>query len=175
MKPAQLFLLSGIAAIVGGLARIIASFPLVTDPVQLEWLYTVIDILLLFGIIGVYLQRAERLGFLGLLSFIIAVAALSFIGGPDAYPFGFSTYQEGATTLAIALIGLSIAWVREGQRPLAAPACWFLSVIAAGVLGTLPATASYGLPAAGVLFGAGFVFAGLALARNDAVAANHAV
>ena len=175
MKPAQLFLFSGIAAMTGGLARIAASFPLITDPIQLEWLYTVIDILLLFGIIGIYLQRAERLGFLGLLSFIVAVAALSFIGGPDADPFGFSTYQEGATTLAIALIGLSIAWVREGQRPLAAPVCWILSVIAAGVLSLLPATASYGLPAAGVLFGAGFVFAGLALTRNGAVAAHNAV
>jgi hypothetical protein len=175
MKPTQLYLLSGIAAIAGGLARIAASFPIITDPVQREWLYTAIDILLLFGIIGIYLQRAERLGFLGLSAFIVAVAALSFIGGPDADPFGFSTYQEGATTLAIALIGLSIAWVREGQRPLAAPACWFLSVIAAGVLGMLPATAGYGLPAAGVLFGAGFVFAGLALTRNGATATHNVV
>lgn len=175
MKPAQLFLLSGIAAIAGGLARIATSFPLITDPVQLEWLYTVIDILLLFGIIGIYLQRAERLGFLGLLSFVIAVAALSFIGGPDADPFGFSTYEQGAATLAIALIGLSIAWVREGQRPLTAPACWFLSVIAVGVLGLTPATASYGMPVAGVLFGAGFVFAGLALTRDGPVATHNPV
>jgi hypothetical protein len=175
MKPAQLFLLSGIAAIAGGVARIAVSFAIITDAVQLEWLYTAIDILLLFGIIGIYLQRAERLGFLGLSAFVIAVAALSFIGGPDADPFGFSTYEQGATTLAIALIGLSIAWVRVGERPLAAPLCWFLSVIAVGVLGLLPATASYGLTAAGVLFGAGFVFAGLALTRNDAVAPHNAV
>jgi hypothetical protein len=175
MKPAQLFLLSGIAAIAGGLARIGAAFPLVTDPLQLEWLYTGIDVLLLFGIIGIYLQRAARLGFLGVASFGVAVAALSFIGGPDADPFSFSTYQEGATTLAIALVGLSIAWVRAGERPIAAPLCWFGSVIAAGVLGLMPATASYGLPAAGVLFGAGFVIAGIALTRDGAVASHDPV
>ncbi len=143
------------------------SFPLIEDAVTLEWLYTGIDVLLLFGLIGIYLARAERFGFLGLASFAVAVAALSFIGGPDADPFGFSTYQEGAMALAIALVGMSIAWLRAGERPLAAPACWFASIIAAGVLGMLPQPLpNYGLIAAGVLFGAGFISAGLDLMRT---------
>jgi hypothetical protein len=169
VTSAQLFRLAGAAAIAGGVLRIFASFPLLEDAVTLEWLYTAIDVLLLFGLIGLYLARAERIGFLGLASFGVAVAALSFIGGPDADPFGFSTYQEGATALAIAMVGMSIAWLRVGERPFAAPACWFASIIAAGVLGMLPdPLPNYGLLAAGVLFGAGFVSAGLDLIRGSA-------
>ena len=165
MNYAALYRLSGMAAVAGGALRIATAFPLGQDAVSLEWLYTGIDILLLFGLIGIFLSRAERLGFLGLASFIVAVAALSFIGGPDADPFGFSTYEQGAAALAIALVGLSMAWVRAGERPWGPPLCWFASVIVAGVLGYIPPLSGYGLPAAGALFGLGFVLAGWPLLR----------
>jgi len=161
VTSARLYRAAGAAALSGGLMRLVAAFPVTENEIALEWLYTAIDVLLLFGVMGIYLSRAPRLGFLGFASFIVAVAALSFIGGPDADPFGFSTYQEGATTLAIAMVGLSIAWFRAGERPFAPPLCWFASVIAAGVLAILPAPFSNdGLLAAGALFGAGFVVAG---------------
>jgi hypothetical protein len=165
MKSDALFRLSGAAAIAGGVLRVFSAFPLVTDPVETEWLYTVIDVLLLFGLIGIYLARAERLGFLGLAAFAVAVASLSFIGGPDADPFGFSTYEQGAAALAIAMVGLSIAWLRAAERPLGPPICWFGSVIVAGVLSYVPPLSGYGFPLAGALFGLGFAWAGLALLR----------
>jgi len=169
MNSEALFRLSGLAAMLGGGLRIVAAFPVLRDPVSLEWLYTCIDILLLLGLIGIYLARASKLGFLGVTSFAVAVAALSFIGGPDADPFGFSTYEQGAATLAIAMVGLSIAWVREGERPLWAPACWFGSIVIAGLLAMLPAPAGdYGFTAAGVLFGAGFLLAGWELVQRRA-------
>jgi drug/metabolite transporter (DMT)-like permease len=142
--------------------------------VTLEWLYTTIDILLLFGLIGIYLDRFERLGFLGLASFGVAVAALSFIGGPDADPFGFSTYEQGAMTLAIALVGLSVAWFSRGEKPLGPAFCWFGSVVCVGVLGLLPLPQSYGLIGAGVLFGAGFAWAGYALLSGRGLAGGRA-
>jgi len=167
MNSDVLFRLSGAAAIAGGLVRIASSFSLVTDPVTLEWIYDGTDVLLLFGLIGIYVARAPALGFLGLASFGVAVAALSFIGGPDADPFGFSTYEQGATTLAIALIGLSIAWLRGGERPLAPPLFWIATALAGGLFDMLaPPFPGYGLTAAGVLFGAGFVTAGLPLLRR---------
>ena len=168
MNAQQLFGLSGIAAIAGGLLRIFAAFPLVTDPVTLEWLYTAIDVLLLFGLMGIYLSRAERLGFLGVASFGVAVASLSFIGGPDADPFGFSTYEQGAAALAIAMAGLSIAWLQRGERPIWAPLCWFASIVAVGAFALIPPLASYGFMAAGVLFGLGFALAGTDLVRPRA-------
>lgn len=167
MKYSLLYKLAGVAAIVGGLARIFASFSLVTDPVSTEWLYDAIDMLFLFGIVGVYLDRAEALGFMGLAGFGVAVAALSFIGGPDANPFGFNTYEQGAAALAIGVAGLSIAWLRVGERPIIAPLCWIGSLAAAGLLGMLPAPLpNYGFIVAGVLFAAGFICAGLSLVRR---------
>ncbi|MFO0204302.1 MAG: hypothetical protein ACK528_14365 [Alphaproteobacteria bacterium] len=159
MNAGQLFRLSGAAAIAGGALRIFSAFALLTDPIQQQWLWVIVDIFVTLGLIGIYVSRAEKLGFLGLASFIVGMAALSFMGGPDADPFGFSTYEQGAMTLVIALIGLSLAWVRAGERPLAAPICWFASALAAG----LP---DYGFLIAGILFGAGFVFAGLSLLRR---------
>lgn len=145
--------------------RIFAAFPTTLNAMAREWLYTAIDVLLLMGLIGIYLSRAERLGYLGLASFGIAVAALSFIGGPDADPFGFSTYEQGATTLAIAMVGFSIAWLQRGERPIWAALCWFGSVVAVGLFAMLPGLAQYGLTAAGILFGLGFALAGWDLVR----------
>lgn len=168
MGPKQLYLLAAWAAISGGAARIVSAFPLVSDPVAQQWLWTGIDVLFTFGLIGIYLDRAQKLGFLGLASFAVAMAALSFIGGPDADPFGFSTYEQGAATLAIAMVGFSLAWLRAGERPVWAPLCWFGSVVAAGVLGFVAPLAPYGFLVAGALFGAGFVFAGVSLAQARA-------
>jgi hypothetical protein len=167
MNAVQLFRLSGASAIAGGALRIVSALPLSADPTQQQWLWVIIDILLTLGLIGIYVSRSEKLGFLGLMSFAIAMAALSFIGGPDADPFGFSTYEQGAATLMIALIGLSIAWLRAKEKPLAPPLCWFGAALAAGVLGMLPAPLpDYAFMVAGILFGAGFVLAGLPLLRR---------
>jgi hypothetical protein len=166
MNKDALFRLGGAAAIAGGALRIAAAFPIGADPVTLEWLYTGIDALLLFGLVAIYLDRAERLGFLGLASFGVAVASLSFIGGPDADPFGFSTYEQGAAALAIAMVGLSIAWARSRERPLWPALCWFGSVIVVGLLNWIPAMKDYSLPLAGSLFGLGFVLAGWPLLRR---------
>ncbi len=166
MTPAQLLRLSGAAALAGGALRVVVSIWLPEDPAAREWLYAAIDVLLLLGLMGVYLARASRLGFLGLASFAVAVAALSFIGGPDADPFGFSTYEEGATALAIAMVGLSIAWLRARERPFIAPLAWFGSIIAVGALAMLPAPLpDHGLTFAGLLFGVGFISAGIDLVR----------
>lgn len=165
MKFAALYRLSGAAALAGGLLRVASAVPFTSDTVTLEWLYTAIDVLLPLGLMGIYLARAEKLGFLGLASFAVAVAALSFIGGPDADPFGFSTYEQGAAALAIAMVGFSIAWLRAGERPLTPPLCWFGSVIAAGVLNLIPPLSQYGFMVAGMLFGAGFALAGIPLLR----------
>jgi hypothetical protein len=119
------------------------------------------------GLIGIYLNRAQRLGFLGLAAFALATASLSFIGGPDANVFGFSTYEQGAAALAISMAGFSLAWLRAGERPWAPALCWLATLIAAGVLNLLPAPLpDYGVIAAGALFGAGFAAAGWDLVRR---------
>jgi hypothetical protein len=167
MNARILFRLSGGSALAGGLLRVVSAFPLGFEAMTLEALWSLIDVLLSLGLIGIYLARAEALGFLGLAGFVLAMAAFSFIGGPDADVFGFSTYEQGAAVLAIALAGLSIAWLRAGIRPLAAPLLWFGSVIVAGVLQMLPhPLPQYGFMAAGILFGLAFAAGGIDLLRR---------
>ncbi|MDX2274830.1 MAG: hypothetical protein NW206_05200 [Hyphomonadaceae bacterium] len=164
IKPELLLRLSGLAAVLGGLLRVISAANPPLGAQQTEALYDVIDVLLLMGLIGIYLVRAEFLGFGGLTAFAVALAALSFIGGPDADVFGFSTYQEGATVLALALAALSIVWLGRKQKPVAPPLFWLGSVVIAGVLQAV-GLGDYGFIAAGVLFGLGCVAAGLDLMR----------
>ena len=167
MNMRALMKLSGLAALLGGGLRIASALPLPMGVLAQEALWDAIDVLLTLGLIGIYIARASTLGFLGLAGFVCAMAALSFIGGPDADPFGFSTYEQGAAILAISLAGFSIAWLRAGERPVLAPLCWFGSVIAAGVLGMAPPPLpDYHFMAAGALFGAGFAAAGWDLLRR---------
>lgn len=167
MNPRILFKLSGAAALAGGLMRIASALPLGLDTLGQEWLWTIVDMALTLGLIGIYLTRAEKLGFLGLAGFVLAMASLSFIGGPDRDVFGFSTYEQGAAALAISMVGFSLAWLRAGERPWAPPLLWFASVLAVGALGMLPAPApDYGFLAAGLLFGLAFAAAGFDLLRR---------
>ncbi len=167
MNARILFKLSGGAALMGGLMRMVSATPLPLAAAEQEALWTTTDVFLSLGLIGIYLARAEKLGLLGLAGFALSMAALSFIGGPDADVFGFSTYEQGAAALAISLVGLSLAWLRAGERPWGPPLLWFGSVIAAGVLGMLPAPLpEYGFAAAGALFGAAFAWAGIDLIRR---------
>jgi hypothetical protein len=164
MKNDALLRLAGLASILAGAGRVVAAFPWSSNATTREALYDGIDALLLFAVMGIYFARKDQLGVLGFASFVVAIASLSFIGGPDADPFGFSTYMQGAYALAIAMVGLSLAWWRAGQRPVWAPLCWFGSVIAVGVLRMLPAPLpDYGFTVAGILFGLGFVLAGVDL------------
>lgn len=170
IKTELLLRLSGLAAILGGALRVLAAANLWRDAQAAEAFYDAIDILLLMGLIGIYLVRAELLGFGGLAAFAVALAALSFIGGPDADVFGFSTYQEGATVLALAMAALSIVWLGRRRKPLAPPVLWLTSVVIAGVLQSVAGLGAHGLTAAGVLFGLGFVAAGLDLMRTQRAA-----
>jgi len=166
MNTQQLFRLAGAAAIIGGAGRIFSAFDLLQDQTSREWLWTAIDVFLLFGWFGIYLARADKLGFLGLTSFVVGAAALSFIGGPDADVFGFSTYEQGAVTLVIATLGLSLAWLRGGEKPLWAPLLWLGAAISAGALSAVPTLAPYHFIVAGALFGAAFIAAGWDLLRR---------
>src|SRR5258706_14557811 len=89
MKTEFLYRLAGLASLLAGSARIVAALPWSSDATLREALYDTIDALLLFAVMGLYFSRKDHLGILGLTSFAVAIGALSFIGGPDADPFGF--------------------------------------------------------------------------------------
>ena len=73
-----LYRLAGFAAVAGGLLRIGTSF-LVWDStlVWQEALADGIDVLLLFGFMGIYLARRTALGWAGLAAFVLAAPGIT--------------------------------------------------------------------------------------------------
>jgi hypothetical protein len=78
MRP--FMLAAGIAALTGGVLRIIAIFTTGTfAPQTLAWFYFLIDVLLMLGLVGWYVPRADRLGGIGLIGFVTAAGAILLI------------------------------------------------------------------------------------------------
>lgn len=156
--------LAGVSAILGGLARIGAGLLPADGSPMIEALYDLTDVLMLLGLIGWYARYAGALGWLGVAGFAAAVAAFSFIGGPDADPFPFSTYQVGAAVLAIAMTVLSAAALLRRAGPPWAPIAWIAALALGIAAGAAPQIALL-FVGAGLCFGLGFVLAGLSLLR----------
>lgn len=150
-----------LAAIVGGMPRVISSFIPYSDGVlELELLYGLIDLSLLVGLVTVYLRLAERLGWLGLVSFLVAMAGLASIVGPDRILWGVDLYRLGAAILLVGLAGLSVAMLWAGVMKSAA--LYWLAALVTGIMASL-SESSFAVAVSGMLFGIGFVSAGVAV------------
>ena len=162
MNDITLFRLAGLAAVVAGALRIGTSF-LTWDStvVWQELLATGIDVLLLFGFMGIYLAYRAALGWPGLLAFVLAETGIGSIIGPDTVAFGVDSYQAGvvAISVGLALFGTTILIRRAGSS---AAICWILSLVT-GVAGGFVGQGAFGFFLGGILFGLGFVAAGLTL------------
>jgi hypothetical protein len=160
----------GIAAIAGGVLRIVDSFTTgVLSPQILSLLYLVTDVLLLLGIAGIYWSRRATLGIAGVGG--VAIFALGIIWiRIAAYTMpGANRYQLGA---AVALTGLGLLSGEEllrGRGENAAPIFW-LAALLFGIAGALGLMVPLMTVAAGVAFGAGFVMAGRLVLTSPAPA-----
>lgn len=162
LETQTLLRLAALAAIAGGVMRVVSAFtPYVPGSAALEGLYAAIDLLLLFGTIGIYVAEAPRLRPAGLIGFMLTIAGLASIVGPDGEAFGLNVYQIGVGVIAIGLLVLSVQFLRAGTQRLAA-AFWLISV-AFGVAGEAVLGPEQAFAAAGLAFGLGYVGAGWAL------------
>lgn len=160
-RTRELIVFGALAAIVGGLLRIASTFiPYAADAAWLEALYGVIDLCLLFGVVGIYLAVTEELGLAGLALFLVTLAGVASIVGPDAPAFGIDFYRVGALVFVAGLAGLSVQMLRAGVMR-ASAALW----IATLVFSLSSAIAPVAFMAAGLAIGAGFVAAGVDLLR----------
>jgi hypothetical protein len=137
----------GVAAIAGGALRVVDAFA--TAWPQVALLYLVTDVLLLAGATGLWLARRATLGLAGMIGLGVFAIGIVMV---RVSAFGIGAYQTGAT---VALLGLAVyatetLVTRRGW--LWAPLAW-LAALAAGLAGS-------SVPA-GVLFGIGFIAAGL--------------
>ena len=163
MTHHSLLRLSAFLAILGGGARVIFAYiPWGSKSPRLEALYAFEDTAMLFGLIGIYLQSADKTGLLGLIGFALAAAGLASIIGPDAVMFDIEFYQVGGTLAMVGLALLGIARLKNSVGPMAIALIW-PSALAVGFLGTFTMNPLLGFVIPGILFGTGFVAAGLHL------------
>ena len=150
----------GLAAIAGGMLRVIDSFTSASlSPATLAVLYFATDVLLLLAIAGIYWSRRANLGVAGVTGTAVFAVGIVLIRISAFGIFGANGYQLGA---AIALLGLAIFSLEELLRrdKTNAAAILWLAALVFGILGALGVMAPLMMIAAGVAFGTGFVLAG---------------
>ena len=161
MSSTALIRLGGLAAILAGALRVASAFlPASEHSAALEWLYLVIDVLLLFGLLGVYAYQRAESGLWGFAGFLLAATGLESIGGPDGTIGDVDIYTAGATLIGIGLVVLAVGTWRGRRLPRYVPALWVLST-AVGMGGFLVPGSAVPFQIAGVAFGFGFVGAGI--------------
>ena len=162
MDDRRLIQLAGGAAVLGGAMRIAMAFvPWAPGVAWLEAVAFAIDVLLLFGLMGVYVVHRAALGWFGFAAFVLAETGIASIVGPDTVAFGIDTYLAGVHAIAVglALLGAVMLSVRV---EIMAGACWIASLVV-GLAGGLIGQGAAGFLIGGILFGLGFVAAGLSL------------
>ena len=163
MRDRDLFRVLGGAAILGGALRVGSSFiPWTPNDPGLEALAFIIDVALLFGLMGVYFARRAALGVAGFAAFVLAEIGIASIVGPDTVAFGIDTYQAGVAAISIGLSLLGVVMLLRRTGPMLAALCWIGSTIA-GIAGNAAGQGELGFLAGGILFGFGFVVAGVAI------------
>src|SRR6266852_2162663 len=107
MWSGNLIRLGGLAAIIAGILRGIASFlPGTTPRIMLFYLLT--DVFLLFGSIGLYGFQLEEIGLAGTLGFPLQIVGTLILIGRDVAIFGASLYPVGALMFAAGLDLLAV-------------------------------------------------------------------
>jgi hypothetical protein len=169
MSDAMLLRVLGVAAILGGILRIASAFiPWVPGQAWLEGFYFAIDVLLLFGLMGIYFAHRARLGVFGFVAFVIAETGIASIVGPDGVmpEWGVDVYQFGVliVTAGLTLFAVALLTTRSGAPW--APLSWLASAVV-GVATSFGGDPEMGFLVGGVLFGLGFALAGLELMRRN--------
>jgi hypothetical protein len=151
---------AGVAAVLGGALRIVAMLTTHAFTAQtLSYFYYAIDVFLMLGLTGWYVSRAGKLGAAGLIGFIVSAAAVLMIRSTNL--FGAQTYVLGSGLLLAGLGIMNLPTLLRRDGSIVAPALWVASLacgIVATAFGSLTALAA-------LLFGLGFVTAGVQLLR----------
>ena len=162
MSKASLVGLGGIAAVLAGILRGIASFlPAATPDVALQLLYILTDIFILLGIFALYGVQHEDTGKLGFLGFLIAVVGILVIRSSKAIT-GVDLYPAGSLIFSLGLIILGIRLSLANVLPSWVVGLWSLSVLVGIIMYFVPSL-NLLFVIAGLIFAIGFAAAGIKL------------
>ena len=154
------------AAVLGGGLRVVDAYLAVTSAVRVQQIaYFVTDVMLLLGLCGIYFPRRKALGFVGFLGFAAAVAGLLIVRSSSFNGLGPQSYLIGATVTLVGVVVLGMGMLVRVAFPKLAPALWIASAVV-GLIGLLSAKLSWAVTLAGVIFGIGFVAAGISLFKE---------
>ena len=106
MTQDELLRLSAVAATLGGCMRVVDAFLDKADARIQSFAYFATDVMLIFGLCGIYLFCSSRLGLPGLLGFIAAITGLLMVR-----TFGPGAYLVGASIALLGVVGLGeLCW-----------------------------------------------------------------
>lgn len=164
MKELTLFRMAGASACLAGALRIVAAFTSGDPTTANEVLYLVIDLAMLFAVIGVYASESARTGVPGLLGFLVATAGTALIVGPDVELGGVDLYFTGSLMIAFGLAALSVtSWRRGNGRSWVA--AFYCTSVPVGMTG-YSMNIDILFIMSGVLFGLGLVGSGVELPKG---------
>lgn len=151
MTKNPLLQLSALAAILGGALRVADAFWSAGVAAHLlQFACFLTDLMLIFGLCGIYLSRSDRLGLTGLLGFVASITGLLVVRS-----FGPSAYLVGASVTLLGVVAIGVTMLVKAAFPKLAPILWIASLIV-GLIGLRPVGMNWGVTLAGVLFGRGF-------------------
>ncbi|HXD09803.1 MAG TPA: hypothetical protein VN653_07060 [Anaerolineales bacterium] len=169
MSKASLVSLGGIAAVLAGILRGIASFiPATTSDVVLQLLYMLTDLFILLGIFALYGIRYKEAGKLGFLGFLFALVGILVIRSSKAIT-GVNLYPTGSLIFSLGLIVLGIRLWLANVLPSWVVGLWSLSVFV-GIIAYFVPSLDWLFVVAGLLFAIGFAAAGSKLRSFAATA-----
>ncbi len=150
--------LSTVAMFAGALRAASSFVPGLWGTAGTELAYTITDLSLLLGWLGIYLAQQDRLGALGFWAFVLGVLGLGIIAGPEGSYGTISAYMVGSPVVGLAFVLLAVAqWHAGTQRPVPGMvvAAMLLAMALGGVGMALPQVPAW-FQASGLLLGAAF-------------------
>jgi len=148
-----------LAAMLAGLLRGVTSFLPASSGMLFQMLYLVVDLLLLFGLISLYLFQRKEIGWWGLVGFVLALVGSALLVGKDVDSAGIFLYPLAALLFAvgISVLGMGSWFAKTLSRWVVAS--WIISTLLG--IGYALLGSSVLLVLSGVLFSLGFIGAGL--------------
>jgi hypothetical protein len=162
MSSTDLIRLGGLAAIIAGILRgISALIPASsTAIVEIEVLYLVTDIFILFGLMGLYGFQYTASGLWGFFGFMLGIIGIGTIrtgaiSGVYLYPIGALIFAGGLILFAVG------SWIAS-KLPRWVSIFWVLSTLL-GILGYFGSGLNIFFVISGLIFGIGFSGAGITI------------